>query len=61
MDGYLVCALRLEVPNDRNVRRYRAALEELSKSFDESNFPDSKSFAGKVKVFYSHKEKLQGK
>ena len=35
-------------------------LEDLAKSLDSSNFPESQSFASKVKVFFQHKEKLGG-
>ena len=58
--GDLVARIVVEVPQ-RLTGKQRAALEELAKTFDDSNFAESKSFAAKVKTFYTHKEKLQKK
>ena len=57
--GDLLARIVLEVPQ-RLTGRQRSAMEELAKSFDASNFPDAKALGDKVKVFYSHKDKLQG-
>ena len=58
--GDLIARIVFEVPQ-RLTGKQRTAMEELAKSFDESNFPDAKSFADKIKTFYSHKDKLQGR
>ncbi|MBR4654052.1 MAG: molecular chaperone DnaJ [Kiritimatiellae bacterium] len=58
--GDLIARIVFEVPQ-RLTGRQRSMMEELSKSLDGSNFPDSKAFAEKVRTFYSHKEKLKGK
>ena len=58
--GDLLARVVFEVPQ-RLTGRQRSAMEDLAKSLDASNFPDARAFADKVKVFYSHKDKLQGK
>ncbi len=58
--GDLIARIVFEVPQ-RLTGKQRSMMEELSKSLDGSNFPEAKSFAEKVKTFYSHKEKLLGK
>ena len=58
--GDLLARIVFEVPQ-RLTGRQRSAMEDLAKSLDASNFPDAKSFADKIKTFYSHKEKLQGR
>ena len=58
--GDLLARIVFEVPQ-RLTGRQRSAMEDLAKSLDVSNFPEAKAFADKVKVFYSHKDKLQGK
>jgi molecular chaperone DnaJ len=58
--GDLLARIVFEVPQ-RLTGRQRSAMEELAKSLDASNFPEARAFADKVKVFYSHKDKLQGK
>ena len=60
MTGDLIARIVFEVPQ-RLTGRQRTAMEELAKSMDESNFPEAKAFSGKVKTFYSHKDKLQGR
>ena len=55
--GDLVARIVFEVPQHLSVRQ-RGLLEDVAKAFDASNFPEAKAFADKVKVFYSHKEKL---
>ena len=58
--GDLLARIVFEVPQ-RLTGRQRSAMEDLAKSLDASNFPEARAFADKVKVFYSHKDKLQGK
>ena len=58
--GDLLARVVFEVPQ-RLTGRQRSAMEDLAKSLDASNFPEARAFADKVKVFYSHKDKLQGK
>ncbi len=58
--GDLLARIVFEVPQ-RLTGRQRSAMEDLAKSLDASNFPEAKAFGDKVKVFYSHKDKLQGK
>jgi len=55
--GDLVARIVFEVPQ-RLTGKQRGLLEDLAKSLDPSNFPEAKDFAEKIKVFYSHKEKL---
>ena len=58
--GDLLARIVFEVPQ-RLTGKQRSAMEALTKSLDETNFPEAKAFAGRVKTFYSHKEKLQGR
>ena len=58
--GDLLARIVFEVPQ-RLTGKQRSAMEDLARSLDASNFPDAKSFADKLKIFYSHKEKLQGR
>ena len=58
--GDLLARIVFEVPQ-RLTGHQRSAMEDLAKSLDTSNFPEARAFADKVKVFYSHKDKLQGK
>ena len=58
--GDLVARIVFEVPQ-RLTGKQRGLMEDLAKLLDESNFPEAKSFADKVKTFYSHKDKLQKK
>ena len=57
--GDLIARVVFEVPT-RLTTKQRGMLEDLAKSLDSSNFPESQSFASKVKVFFQHKEKLGG-
>ena len=58
--GDLVARIVFEVPQYLTGRQ-RGLLEDLAKTLDASNFPESRSFAEKVKTFYSHKDKLTKK
>ena len=58
--GDLVARIVFEVPQYLTGRQ-RGLLEDLAKTLDASNFPESRSFAEKVKMFYSHKDKLTKK
>ncbi len=55
--GDLAARINFEVPAKLS-RKQRAALEEFQKLSDDSTYPEAKAFADKMKVFYSHKEKL---
>ena len=55
--GDLVARIVFEVPQHLSGKQ-RGLLEDLAKAFDPSNFPEARDFAEKIKVFYSHKEKL---
>ena len=57
--GDLIARVVFEVPT-RLTTKQRGMFEDLSKSLDSSNFPESQRFASKVKVFFQHKEKLGG-
>jgi len=58
--GDLVARIVFEVPA-RLTGKQRGALEDLAKTFDESNFPEAKKFAESVRTFYTHKDKLAKK
>lgn len=55
--GDLVARIVFEVPQHLSAKQ-RGLLEDLSKAFDPTNFPEAADFAEKVKTFYAHKEKL---
>ena len=55
--GDLVARIVFEVPQ-RLTGKQRGAMEDLAKSFDDSNFPDAQTFAKHLKSFYGRKEKL---
>ena len=55
--GDLDARIVFEVPANLD-RRQRAALEEFQKLVSGGTFPEAQSFANKVKVFFSHKQKL---
>ena len=55
--GDLVARIVFEVPQ-RLTGKQRAALEDLAKSLDASNFPEAQAFERHLKTFYAHKEKL---
>ena len=57
--GDLIARIVFEVPT-RLTTKQRGMFEDLAKTLDASNFPDSQRFASKVKVFFQHKEKLGG-
>jgi molecular chaperone DnaJ len=56
--GDLDARIVFEVPANLD-RRQRAALEEFQKLVSGGTFPEAQTFANKVKVFFSHKEKLR--
>ena len=58
--GDLYAIIVFEVPT-RLTGKQRGLLEDLAKTLDASNFPQSQSFGSKMKVFYQHKDKLQKK
>ena len=58
--GDLYVRIVFEVPT-RLTSKQRSLLQDLEKTLDPSNFPQSQSFASQVKVFYQHKDKLQKK
>ncbi len=55
--GDLVARIVFEVPS-RLTGKQRGLLDDLAKSLDASNFPESQSFQSKMKVFYQHRDKL---
>ena len=55
--GDLVARIVFEVPQ-RLTGKQRGAIEDLAKSMNADNFPESQAFATKLKEFYLHKEKL---
>ena len=56
--GDLYANIVFEVPS-RLTSKQRGLLQDLAKSLDAENFPESQSFSSKTKVFYQHKDKLQ--
>ena len=56
--GDLYANIVFEVPS-RLTSKQRGLLQDLAKSLDAENFPESQSFTSKTKVFYQHKDKLQ--
>ena len=56
--GDLTARIVIEVPANLD-RKQRAALEEFQKLAKDSSFPEAQSLANKVKVFYSHRDKLR--
>ena len=56
--GDLTARVVIEVPANLD-RKQRAALEEFQKLAKDSSFPEAQSLANKVKVFYSHRDKLR--
>ena len=56
--GDLTARIVIEVPANLD-RKQRAALEEFQKLAKDSTFPEAQSLANKVKVFYSHRDKLR--
>ena len=56
--GDMVARIVFEVPQ-RLTGKQRSAMEDLAKSFDDSNFPDAQAFVKHLKTFYGRKEKLK--
>ena len=56
--GDLTARIVIEVPANLD-RKQRAALEEFQKLAKDSTYPEAQSLANKVKVFYSHRDKLR--
>ena len=56
--GDLTARIVIEVPANLD-RKQRAALEEFQKLAKDSTFPEAQSLSNKVKVFYSHRDKLR--
>jgi len=56
--GDLMAKIVFEVP-ERLTGKQRGLLEDLAKLLDESNFPEQKKFAARLKTFYTRKEKLE--
>ncbi|MBQ3288517.1 MAG: molecular chaperone DnaJ [Kiritimatiellae bacterium] len=56
--GDLDARIVIEVPANLD-RRQKAALEEFQKLSTEATFPEAQTFANRVKVFFSHREKLR--
>ena len=56
--GDLTARIIIEVPTNLD-RKQRAALEEFQKLANASTFPEAQTLANKVKIFYSHREKLK--
>ena len=56
--GDLDARIVFEVPANLD-RKQRAALEEFQKLASGGTFPQQQSFANKVRVFFSHREKLR--
>ena len=55
--GDLDARIVFEVPANLD-RAQRQALEDFQRASKSSNFPQAQSLANKIKIFYSHKEKL---
>ncbi len=58
--GDLVARIVFEVPT-RLTGNQRSKLEDVAKELKADNFPESQSFAAKLKTFYDHKSKLEKK
>ena len=56
--GDLTARIVIEVPANLD-KKQRAALEEFQKLAKDSTFPEAQSLSNKVKVFYSHRDKLR--
>lgn len=56
--GDLTARIVIEVPANLD-RKQRAVLEEFQKIAKDSTFPEAQSLSNKVKVFYSHRDKLR--
>jgi molecular chaperone DnaJ len=55
--GDLDARIVFEVPVNLD-RAQRQALEDFQRASRSDNFPQAQSLANKIKIFYSHKEKL---
>lgn len=56
--GDLTARIVIEVPANLD-RKQRAVLEEFQKIAKDSTFPEAQSLSNKMKVFYSHRDKLK--
>jgi molecular chaperone DnaJ len=56
--GDLVARIVFEVPT-RLTGKQRGALEDLAKALDKDNFPETRAFEDRLKVFYGHRDKLR--
>ena len=56
--GDLTARIVIEVPANLD-RKQRAVLEEFQKIAKDSTFPEAQSLSNKMKVFYSHRDKLR--
>ena len=56
--GDLTARVVIEVPANLD-RKQRAALEEFQKLVASGTFPEAQSFANRIRVFFSHRDKLK--
>ena len=57
-NGDLNARIVFEVPSNLD-RKQKAALEEFQKLAETKTYPEAQTFANKMKIFFSHRDKLR--